>query len=116
MQYSGRMNTFSPEARKMDNFILMGAELYSLGGYPGLVLTDNDSTVKGEIWYVPDKDIPNLDRYESEGYLYLRQVVAIGDDDTSVSAYIYNHDVSSRTKIPDGDWLQYINKARGIHA
>lgn len=112
MEYSGRMTQFSPEALKIDDFVLDGAVIYSLGGYPGLILTDdNTDSVKGEVWFVPDKDIPKLDRYESEGYLYLRQVVTIFNDIDPVSAYIYNHDVNGCTKIPDGNWLQYINKA-----
>ena len=107
MQYSGRMNAFSPKAQYLNDILIEGYRLYSLGGFPGLTRGGPGDYVKGELWRVPNSDIPKLDRYESEGYLYLRQQINDDDGDEPIYAYIYNHDTSSHTRIESGDWLAY---------
>jgi len=92
-----------------------GYDMYSLGGYPGIVV--GSGNVKGEVYEITDKHLPWLDRLEgySENWkpddcMYLRQRVTVDmdqpypDDLLQAWVYIYNGDVSRRKKIEDGVW------------
>ena len=101
------ITAFSTKAQYYNDILVEGYQLYSLGSFPGLKHGGPGDYVKGELWSVPNSDIPKLDRYESEGYLYLRQPIDAGDEEEPIYAYIYNQSVADRTRIESGDWLEY---------
>lgn len=51
-----------------DNAVLHGYAMYDLGDFPGIV-PDTYKTVLGEVWFVDDETLAELDRYEDEGTL-----------------------------------------------
>lgn len=103
MNYSGQMKRFSPESKFITNSVVVGYSIYSLGGFPGIKEV-HGSQVYGEIWDVPESDIPRLDAYESEGRLYLRNVVGTYNNE-QLQAYVYNHPVRDADRIKSGYWL-----------
>ena len=98
------------------------AELYDLGQYPAVVLSENPvNRVKGEIYKISgsEKLLPVLDQYEGcndnfpEPFQYLRRVVKVqGDDGTNVEAwvYLYNWDIARHTYIESGDYKKYVGE------
>lgn len=115
MNYSGQMKRFSPESKFITNSVVVGYSIYSLGGFPSLgglpslggfpgIKEVHGSQVYGEIWDVPESDIPRLDAYESEGRLYLRNVVGTYNNE-QLQAYVYNHPVRDADRIKSGYWL-----------
>lgn len=73
---------------------MYGAVLYDLGSFPGLIITDNeDDLVHGELWEVPDKGIPALDRLEGHPNFYCRTKVVVVDnteeDEIEVETYVW---------------------------
>lgn len=101
-----------------DGFI--NGRLYEVNGYPGLVLSGSgQEIVRGELYRIvnPETVLPLLDDYEecSDAYPepreYCRRQLPVAlDEGFEVSAwvYIYNHDVSALTEIPNGDYLGYL--------
>ena len=69
--------------------------MYDLGSYPG-IKKKTGGTVLGEVWFVDDATLAELDRYEGEGSLYLRKQVTIESayGPLKANAYIYNHDIT----------------------
>ena len=58
---------------------LRGFEMYSLGGYPGACVADapgQSPAIDGEVYVVNDVGLAVLDRLESNGSFYTRQLVA----------------------------------------
>jgi gamma-glutamylcyclotransferase (GGCT)/AIG2-like uncharacterized protein YtfP len=95
---------------------LSGATMYSLGPFPGIKLTARaDETVLGDVYEVDQSIIRHLDGYEgySEAYesqsLYLRKTVTVPDFG-EVYVYEYNGRPDNRPVVPNGDWLNYVNK------
>lgn len=93
-------------------------ELRDLGSYPGAKLmgADFSSSFKAEVVEVTDSQLDRLDRYE--GYhpndhkfsLYLRVPYLDG------WIYTYNHDMSTRPMVTDGDWLKHKKSSHGAAA
>lgn len=106
MAYSGRMYGFSKDASFVTKMTLANHDIYSLGGFPGI--KPGAGVVHGELWEVPKESIPVLDRYESEGYLYLRRNVGEYNG-VPIQAYIYNNDIDPRFRINSGSWLDRTN-------
>lgn len=52
---------------------ITGATMYSMGGFPGLVLDDNTNPIYGEVYEI--KDVKPLDRLEGAPDFYNRKVV-----------------------------------------
>jgi len=90
---------------------LWGYEMYSLGGFPGIVPCTGFSCVQGEVYEV--SDFLSLDRLEgynpdTDNGMYLRREVEIGwkDDEGEAPAYAYiwNREVIGRRLIASGEW------------
>ncbi len=71
---------------------LSGYAMYDLGRYPGII-EQSGETVLGEVWFVDDAILVELDQYEEEGSLYLRKEVTVSSafGPLKANAYIYNH-------------------------
>jgi gamma-glutamylcyclotransferase (GGCT)/AIG2-like uncharacterized protein YtfP len=73
--------------------------LFDLGGYPGMIRTDEDGVaVEGEIWEVDDEGLARLDVLEDvEGGEYERVLVELEED--RVEGYLYLWDVSGKPDV-----------------
>ena len=69
---------------------VMGFEMFNLGTYPGIY--DGNGTILGEIYYVNDETLKELDILEEEGSLYTRRIVKAYsmDKEYDVFIYVYN--------------------------
>ncbi|MFD0793707.1 gamma-glutamylcyclotransferase [Mucilaginibacter litoreus] len=118
-------NDFAAYLRANCTFVSTGkinGELYDLGDYPGLVLTDlPDEFVYGSIYKMDNVDgvLKQLDWYEGVGpneeqpNLYIRQKVIVNSADGDAAeawVYIYNRSIANLYKITDGDYINYLNK------
>lgn len=83
--------------------ILEGYEMYDVGWYPAII--PGDGRIIGELYEVPKKDIPLIDRFEDEGNLYIRKY-KITSDKALVYIYEYAKDTTGLEKI--SSWKDYI--------
>jgi gamma-glutamylcyclotransferase (GGCT)/AIG2-like uncharacterized protein YtfP len=81
-------------------FCLKDYAMYHLGSYPGIVPCAGES-VMGELYFVSEEMIAQMDRYEREGDLYLRRSVTLtaGENTHTAEVYVYNRDVSGFEKM-----------------
>lgn len=83
------------------NSTLNGYSLYDLGYYPGII-EDKEGKVKGELYAISSEKLPQVDIYEAEGTLYIREKVKVYSDKgepVEAYVYVYNQSVSGRSKI-----------------
>ncbi|MDO5849905.1 MAG: gamma-glutamylcyclotransferase family protein [Methanobacteriaceae archaeon] len=94
-----------------------GYELYNVGWFPAIIPAEaNDSSnsygegrVIGELYEVPTKDMPSIDRLEGEGSLYIRKCkITEGFCHEKSLAYVYEYaqDVTGLEKI--NSWKEYV--------
>ena len=98
----------------------IAGKIYDLGWFPGLVMDDSGTVVRGTWIEVDDNRLAELDRYEGynenrpENSLYLRKPFKDG------WVYAYNRSVGDRapieTGIESGDWLAYTMTEEGVAA
>lgn len=95
-----------------DNAVLYGYAMYELENFPGII-PDTGKTVLGEVWFVDDETLAELDRYEDEGTLYRRAEVKVSGRKGGLSAltYVYQGKVKGEplwnkwgTKPDDAVW------------
>jgi len=75
------------------------AQLYDLGAYPGLVLDDSASEVRGEVFAVPDAEtLARMDAYEgfysgdAPASLFLRVKTAVAlENGPSEACWVYTY-------------------------
>ena len=81
-------------------FCLKDYAMYHLGSYPGIVPCAGES-VMGELYFVSEEMIAQMDRYERVGDLYLRRSVTLtaGENTHTAEVYVYNRDVSGFEKM-----------------
>lgn len=87
----------------------VNGHLYDLGEYPGLLLSETDSPVVGEVYEVDDALLQELDEFEVSSN-YLRRQVTISLGDQTKTGWVYEPDLqfySLRKLIESGDWLEY---------
>lgn len=86
-------------------YILRDYAMYNLGEYPGIVPQKGEN-VLGEVYRISESIIPQLDRYEVEGSLYIRKTVAVSKSDKQIYAmsYIYNHDIIKNNELLREGW------------
>ena len=85
-------------------FQLKDYAMYNLGRYPGIVPCDGE-LVRGELYFVSDTMLAQMDEYEGEGDLYLRTNVKVWSEKESLDAqvYVYNRDITGFEKM-QGTW------------
>jgi len=99
----------------LGNVVAGGVVLYDLGAYPAI--KHGDGAVVGEIYYVDDKTLQNLDAVEGfypdnlRNSLYHRRKIKIllPCIDSDVAAYFYNGSIDNSRLITSGDYRGYIN-------
>lgn len=93
-------NAFLGENKCLGTGILDGFEMYALGSFPGII--PGKGKVSGEVYRVSGEQLKELDRFESEGSLYVRKSVTVclnGEETITAAAYVYNGDVRGRKKL-----------------
>lgn len=95
-----RANHMLQDCEFAGHFQLKDYAMYNLGSFPGIKPCTGES-VLGEIYFVNDEVLAQIDRYESEGSLYNRTPVSvhIGKRTFSAEAYVYNGDISTCQKM-----------------
>ena len=83
------------EAVFCGQFILRNHAMYNLGRYPG-IRPFPGGQVMGEVYFISDHMLPQMDEYEEEGSLYHRKKVQVEQDGTALDAwaYIYAHEIN----------------------
>lgn len=92
--------------------------LYDLGAYPGLLLNESNSLVRGEVYEVDDKTLNELDDFEASTN-YWRKQVEILFGAQSRMGWTYEPDPefhSLRTLITSGDWIEYAKSKTGSNS
>ena len=77
-----------------------GYEMYSMGGYPAII--DGNSLIMGELYQVPNTDMPSIDMLEGEGSLYIKRCETVTDSKGKSSfafIYVYNRECSDLERI-----------------
>ncbi|SDY94500.1 Uncharacterized conserved protein YtfP, gamma-glutamylcyclotransferase (GGCT)/AIG2-like family [Proteiniborus ethanoligenes] len=101
MKSNRQKQSYLEEAEFRGEGILSGYSLYDLGYYPGIV-ESKDGRVKGEVYYISEDKIHELDIYEAEGLLYKRVIAQVySDKNEKIDAYVYvyNQSIEGKTKI-----------------
>ncbi|MEL1135066.1 gamma-glutamylcyclotransferase family protein [Desulfitobacterium sp. THU1] len=94
--------TYLEDAKFLGKGTLKGYALYDLGSYPGIV--KEAGKVKGELYSVPADRLPDIDRYEGEGKLYLRKTVTVNQENgenVKAFVYIFNQSTTGKAKIDE---------------
>ena len=87
----------------------VGGSLYDFGAYPGLLLGESDSTVKGEVYEVGDEILNRLDDIEASSF-YRRKQVEVSVGGRGLTCWVYEPDPNlypDRVLITSGDWIEY---------
>ena len=89
----------------------VGGSLYDLGAYPGVLLSEANSSVIGEVYEVDDEILNKLDDIEASSD-YVRTQVEVSLDTQGRRCWIYVPEGNpefylDRTLITSGDWAEY---------
>jgi gamma-glutamylcyclotransferase (GGCT)/AIG2-like uncharacterized protein YtfP len=92
----------------------VSGRLYDFGSYPGLVLDEVASPVRGDVYQVDSALVPVLDEIEEvypgvEG-LFRAQQMTVAVDGRELPCLFYPvaaGAVASRSRIESGDWVEY---------
>jgi len=104
------------ESRSLGPAVMLGAELYDLGRYPGLVLTPDETIrVHGEVIELhSDESFAWLDEYEGfapgknhiNDYDRVEHAVHLANGEIATAwVYVFLKDLLHRRPIPSGRWL-----------
>lgn len=84
-------------------------KLYDLGAYPGLQLSNSDSTVSGEVYEIDDETLTLLDEFEASSHYHRAQCeIHLGTE--TRKCWTYEPDpsfYSLRRLITSGDWIEH---------
>lgn len=89
----------------------VSGSLYDLGAYPGLLLSESNSSVTGEVYEVDDEILNKLDDLEASSDYWRKQVeISLGTHRRTCWIYVPEYTpefYSHRTLITSGDWVEY---------
>lgn len=88
---------------------LKGYALYDAGWYPFAVRASADSAITGDIFEVRAELFPELDAYEGKGYI--RHFL---EDQQTLIYLKADQIIEGLPKVPNGDWLSWWEKKKGI--
>ena len=102
----------------------MKAVMYDIGNYPGAVKDDSGNEVLGDLYRILDEEmvLDILDRYENynkeneRSCEYVRRKTRIrtnAGEFRMAWVYWYNGDISSKQRIEERDYLDYLKKKIG---
>ena len=88
------------------------ARLLDLGAFPGLVTTDADEWVRGELYAidaaVAESVLERLDRYEGDSFEREEDTVVDAEgNEVRALLYRYRGDPAEGVPVTCGDWLEY---------
>lgn len=105
----------APRIGKPDT--ITGFTLHSLGGFPGIKLSENGESVVGEVFDITKEELPNIDRLE--GYVeggknntFYERIKVVTDSGELCWTYLYLGNVSTRAKIESGSWQTHVDERR----
>lgn len=92
--------------------VIEGYDMYDVGWYPAV--TEGENIIPGELYLVPQKDMPSIDMLEGEGSLYLKkcETVTYANGKTSFAfVYVFLGDVSDLKKISSwgNEYVWYVS-------
>ena len=83
--------------------------MVSLGGFPGLIPSDENHNIVIEIYEVTDSTYRNVERLESYPSFY--QKAKIDTTEGNIEIYILeNPEYKSYPEVKNGDWVEYNKK------
>lgn len=86
------------------NDTVSGFDMYSLGGFPGIIPSPEAKTpVVVEVYDVSEHALKRLDMLEGHPHFYERTKVTLDSGDEA-SLYIYRHEVNHLNKVESGNW------------
>lgn len=86
------------------NDTVSGFDMYSLGGFPGIVPnSEAESPVSVEIYDVNRATLERLDRLEGHPHFYER-VLVFTDTGKQVNIYVYKGDTDDLYRVKSGCW------------
>jgi gamma-glutamylcyclotransferase (GGCT)/AIG2-like uncharacterized protein YtfP len=109
-QYNGaRMKAAYGEDnfKYIKSFKINGFALYDTGrGYPAVVKSSNDDTLEVELFRLSEQCYDSINNMElGAGY----EMNLYKDGNKLYPLYIYNKVLPSFTRVPNGDWVHYLN-------
>lgn len=93
-------NNMLADGEYAGRFLLKDYAMYNLGSFPGIKRCKGEA-VLGELFFVNEKTIARIDRYEGEGSFYSRKSVTLRISESKFSAetYVFNGDVTRCKKM-----------------
>lgn len=105
--YSRFIKTYGLDSMRYKKTVkINGYELYNLGAYPGIKLTEKDKTIIVDLFEVTQDVYEVIYGMESGANYYEDDVII---DDTPYKIFIYLGWVSPSSLIESGDWLSQNN-------
>ena len=86
----------------LSNALLDGYGLYKVSSFPGII-KHCGAAVKGEVYNISEFTLKRLDALESEGSLYIRELVSVTlENNQNIHAYVYvwNKAVNPQSYVP----------------
>ena len=77
--------------------------MYDLGSFPA-IKAEGKGTIYGEVYTIKKDMLPSMDRYEGEGYLYVRKEVCVKKESESIFAYVYEYKGEPEGRLVEGRW------------
>ena len=90
----------------LGTFRLLDYATYNVSYYPGIKPVLGECVI-GEVYLVDDACIARMDEYEREGDLYIRKLVTVENDETSMEAYVYVYNRDVQGEIVRGKWTGF---------
>lgn len=96
----------------LDMATIEGYEMYNVGWYPAII--DGNGLIIGELYHVPNTDMPSIDMLEGEGSLYIKRCETVTDSKGNSSfafIYVYNRDCSDleRISVWNREYVWYVS-------
>jgi len=86
----------------IENAVLEGYGLYNVSSFPGIIKQDG-AAIKGEVYSISESTLKRLDNLESEGSLYIRNLVPVtleNNNQINAFVYIWNMAVDPKSFVP----------------
>lgn len=78
-------------------------KMFALGGYPGVVKSDEGYKIHVEVYEVDDETFKSLDGLEGHPSFYCRELTDL-EDGQQAWMYIYQGNCTERQEVVDGNW------------